>query len=155
MLDRGNYHSPVLRRDIPLCLFVQWCCLLTVQISAYSNFAVPFRSCCCPGCSSPIKLWQNDSLKRNATGCWTASPVSKSLCHWNVTWCFHFRQEFHPAAFGLFTHVCRHINTLVCLHINSNMAEAACGAETPTILKKRKQILNVIMDVVKIKNRSK
>lgn len=112
-----------------------------------------YPNCCCPGCSSLIKLWQNDSLKRNATGCWAASPVSKSLsleCH-----SFHFGREFQPAAFGLFTCVCRDINTLVCLHINSSTAVAVCGAESPAILKKGKQTLNVVMDVVQIRNRSK
>lgn len=45
---------------------------------------------------------------------------------------------------------------LVCLHINSNTAGAGCGAESPAILKKKgKQTLNVIMDVVKIRNRRK
>lgn len=59
------------------------------------------------------------------------------------------------AAFGLFTLVCRDINTLVCFHINSDVSKAVCGAESLTILKKAKQTLNVIMDVVKIRNRSK
>lgn len=44
---------------------------------------------------------------------------------------------------------------LVCLHTHSNTAEAVCGAESPAILKKGKQTLNIIMDVVKIRNRSK
>lgn len=59
------------------------------------------------------------------------------------------------AAFGLFTLVCRDINTLVCFHINSDMSKAVCEAESLTVLKKAKQTLNVIMDVVKIRNRSK
>lgn len=47
------------------------------------------------------------------------------------------------------------MNPLVQSHINSNTAEAVCGAERPAILKKGKQTLDVIMDVVKIRNRSK
>lgn len=46
----------------------------------------------------------------------------------------HFGWEFQPAVFGLFTHVCKDINTLVFLYINSNTAEA--GARSPAILKK-------------------
>lgn len=54
------------------------------------------------------------------------------------------------AAFGLFTLVCRVINTLVCFHINSDMSKAVCGAESLTILKKAKQSLNVIMMQLKL-----